>query len=208
MKEVSSQKSVVNATADPTSDDTKLPASRKIYVETNGLRVPFREIELSPSKAMDGTLEENPSVRVYDTSGPWTDPEQKLDVRDGLPPLRVEWVKARGDVEERYGDEGTERRGDAGTRGRGETEIGKRPESEPGAVATGSFAGSQKPLRARDGACVTQMHYARKGIITPEMEYVAIRENQGRQIAFQKLQESTASVAGTTPASQSLGHPS
>ena len=81
------------------SDEVKLPASRKIYVGTNGntanqnrhhLRVPFREIALTPSKEMDGTLEENPPVRIYDTSGPWTDPEQKHDVREGLPALRRE----------------------------------------------------------------------------------------------------------------------
>jgi hypothetical protein len=89
-----------------------LPNSRKTYVETNGLRVPFREIALAPSKAFDGTLEENAPVRVYDTSGPWTDPDQTLDVRDGLPAHRLDWIIARGDVKETRG------RGDAGTRRR------------------------------------------------------------------------------------------
>ena len=97
-----------------TSDQVKLPASRKVYVETNGgsrnqhkhdLQVPFREIALTPSKAMDGSVEENLPVRVYDTSGPWTDPDQKHDVRDGLPALRREWIVARGDVEEYEGRE-------------------------------------------------------------------------------------------------------
>src|SRR4030095_8536461 len=97
-----------------TSDEVKLPASRKTYVETNGntandgghhLRIPFREIALSPSKDFDGTLEENAPVRVYDTSGPWTDPEQKHHVRDGLPAHRREWIVARGDVEEYEGRE-------------------------------------------------------------------------------------------------------
>src|SRR5688500_2291230 len=91
------------------SDEVKLPASRKVYIETNGntsnngshhLRIPFREISLSPSKDFDGKLEENPPVRVYDTSGPWTDPAQKHNVRDGLPALRRDWIVARGDVEE------------------------------------------------------------------------------------------------------------
>src|SRR5690606_17332274 len=92
-----------------TSDEVKLPASRKIYIETNGstvnrgshkLRVPFREITLAPSKDISGTLEENPPVRVYDTSGPWTDPDVHCNVHDGLPALRREWIVARGDVEE------------------------------------------------------------------------------------------------------------
>src|SRR6478672_9802926 len=100
--------------AEKTSEQVKLPASQKTYVETNGstansgghnLRVPFREIALTQSKAMDGTIEENPPVRVYDTSGPWTDPSQKNDVRDGLPALRRDWIVARGDVEEYEGRE-------------------------------------------------------------------------------------------------------
>ena len=98
--------------AEKNSDQVKLPASRKVYVETNGstvnqnkhnLRVPFREIALSPSKEMDGTMGENPPVRVYDTSGIWTDPDVKCDVRDGLPALRRDWIVARSDVEEYAG---------------------------------------------------------------------------------------------------------
>jgi phosphomethylpyrimidine synthase len=97
-----------------TSDQVALPASQKIYVETNGnsvnqnrhsLKVPFREIALTPTKAMDGTIEANPPVRVYDTSGPWTDPSQRHNVHDGLPALRREWIVARGDVEEYTGRE-------------------------------------------------------------------------------------------------------
>src|SRR5207237_10606022 len=97
-----------------TSDEVHLPASRKIYVETNGntinqnkhnLRVPFREIALTAAKDFDGNLEENPPVRVYDTSGVWTDPEKKCDVREGLPQLRREWILSRGDVEEYEGRE-------------------------------------------------------------------------------------------------------
>src|SRR5688572_33481478 len=97
-----------------TSDVVKLPASRKIYTETNGntvnqnnhnLRVPFREIALSASKDFAGRLEANPPVRVYDTSGVWTDPELKCDVREGLPQLRREWILSRDDVEEYIGRE-------------------------------------------------------------------------------------------------------
>ncbi|MCZ2390285.1 MAG: phosphomethylpyrimidine synthase, partial [Acidobacteria bacterium] len=89
--------------------DTHLPASQKIYVKADvegvSIRVPFREISLSPSRGMDGKLEENPPVRVYDTSGPWTDPEQNPNVREGLAALRSEWIRARGDVEEYEGRE-------------------------------------------------------------------------------------------------------
>jgi phosphomethylpyrimidine synthase len=160
-----------------TSDEVKLPASQKIYVETNGntvnqtkhnLRVPFREIALMPSKAMDGTVEENAPVRVYDTSGPWTDPEQKHDITKGLPALRREWITARGDVEE------------------SKSYAFRRDQpSEPTGV---EFTRKRITLTAKAGACVTQIHYARKGIVTPEMEYVAIRENLGRQIAFEAMQ--------------------
>jgi phosphomethylpyrimidine synthase len=174
-----------------TSTEVKLPSSRKTYVETNGntinqnkhnLRVPFREIALSPSKDFDGNLEENPPVRVYDTSGVWTDPLEKCDVREGLPALRREWVLARADVEEYEGREILPQ--DNGYLTRGAEEIAKI--KDQGKLE--EFPGLKRyPLRAKTGKCVTQMHYARQGIITPEMEYVAIRENLGRQIAFETL---------------------
>ncbi|MGI8408658.1 MAG: phosphomethylpyrimidine synthase ThiC, partial [Pyrinomonadaceae bacterium] len=178
--------------AEKTSDEVKLPSSRKVYVETNGstvnqskqnLRVPFREIALSPSKDFDGKLEENPPVRVYDTSGVWTDPNHKCDVRDGLPALRRDWIVGRGDVEEYVGREILPQ--DNGYLTKGAEEIAKA--NERGTLE--EFPGLRRaPLRARPGKCVTQMHYARRGIITPEMEYVAIRENLGRQIAFDAVQ--------------------
>ena len=184
----------------------ELPASRKIYIESKGLHIPFREIALSPSKAMDGTLEENAPVRVYDTSGPWTDPTQNHDVRDGLPGHRIEWITARGDVEEYTGREIVPQDNGYLTKGAEEYAMERQLlAGDSDAVGMTAFRNKRAPLRARSGACVTQMHYARKGIVTPEMEYVAIRENLGRQIAFQTLQESAGS---TTPASQSLGHPS
>jgi phosphomethylpyrimidine synthase len=176
------------AEIEKTSEEVRLPASRKIYVETNGstanqskhsLRVPFREIALNPSKAMDGTIEPNPPVRVYDTSGPWTDPDQKHNVRDGLPALRREWIVARGDVEEYQGREVLPQ--DNGYLTKGAEEIAmQRPDA--GSLGFTDFPGLKRaPLRAKAGHCVTQMHYARRGIITPEMEYVAMRENLGRQ---------------------------
>ena len=174
-----------------TSDEVKLPSSRKVYVETNGntvnqnkhnLRVPFREIALSPSKDFDGALEENPPVRVYDTSGVWTDPSIKCDICEGLPALRRDWIASRGDVEEYVGREILPQ--DNGYLTKGAEEFAKATPSKDGTPTVGNleeFPGLRRaPLRAKDGACVTQMHYARKGIITAEMEYVAIRENLGR----------------------------
>ncbi len=175
-----------------TSSDVTLPASKKVYVNvtTDGggpLRVPFREISLASSKAMDGTLEENPPVRVYDTSGPWTDPSQKHDVRNGLPPLRREWIAARGDVEEYQGR--TVLPQDNGYLTAGAEDVAKIKEN--GRLE--EFPGLKRPtLRAKPGHVVTQMHYARRGIVTPEMEFIAVRENMGRQIAFDNLQNGSA----------------
>ncbi|HEV8592829.1 MAG TPA: phosphomethylpyrimidine synthase ThiC, partial [Pyrinomonadaceae bacterium] len=175
------------------SDEIQLPGSRKTYVETNGttanngghqLRIPFREIALSPSKDLNGTLEENPPVRVYDTSGPWTDSTLKHDVRDGLPALRRDWIVARGDVEEYVGREILPQDNGYLTKGAEEIAAKKQPEG----WTLNEFPGLKRaPLKAKLGACVTQMRYARNGIVTPEMEYIAIRENLGRQAAFDHL---------------------
>jgi phosphomethylpyrimidine synthase len=177
------------------SDQVKLPASRKVYVETGvssphvskgssesthkfNLRVPFREISLSPSREMDGTLVENSPVRVYDTSGPWTDPEQKHDIRDGLSALRREWIVARGDVEEYEGREVQPQ----------DNGYVSSPHVSKGSSELVEFPGLRRaPLRARAGRAVTQMYYARRGIITPEMEFVALRENLGRKFGVPAL---------------------
>jgi phosphomethylpyrimidine synthase len=167
-----------------TSDEVKLPRSQKIYIETNGdvtdwLRVPFREIELTPSKEFDGTIVENPPVRVYDTSGPWTDPDLHCDVRNGLPTHRADWIRKRGDVEEYDGREVLPQ--DNGYLTKGAEGLVSSPRVSKGSNGDlPHFANGRRPLRAKQGQCVTQMHYARKGIITPEMEFVAIRENLGR----------------------------
>jgi phosphomethylpyrimidine synthase len=176
-----------------TDSGNHLPNSRKIYVETNGatrLRVPFREIALAPSRNADGSVEENAPVRVYDPSGVWTDPDVECDVREGLPLHRLEWIKSRGDVEE--------------------SNVGAFiPETVPDSDI--NFTGKRVALRAKPGSCVTQMHYARRGIVTPEMEYVAIRENLGRTVAFEKFQELTkntgASAAGNDRSSLYHQHP-
>ena len=173
-----SEQSIVNSqiSAEQTSDQVRLPASQKVYVETGELRVPFREIALSPTKAMDGTVEANLPVRVYDTSGVWTNPDAKCDVREGLPALRRDWIESRGDIEEYVGREILPQ--DNGYLTKGAEEVARV--NDRGTLE--EFPGLRRaPLRAKTGHCVTQMHYARKGIITPEMEYVAIRENLGRE---------------------------
>lgn len=137
--------------------------SRKIHVESPrlpGLRVAMREIALEPGSG-------EPPVRVYDTSGPYTDPAVAIDIGAGLPTLRREWIVARGDVEE-Y-DARAVKPEDNGLKG---------PDRSAGVPAFPNVV--QRPLRAKPGQNVSQMHYARRGIITPEMEYVAIRENLGR----------------------------
>ncbi|MGH6618847.1 MAG: phosphomethylpyrimidine synthase ThiC, partial [Alphaproteobacteria bacterium] len=138
-----------------------IPGSSKTYVaggKDNALRVPFREVKLEASA-------KEPPVRLYDTSGPYTDESVKIDVYQGLPRLRDPWVRARGDVEEYDG-------------------RAVRPEDnhrKPGDPRTyPDFPVRNRPLRAKPGKNVSQMHYARQGIITPEMEYIAIRENLGR----------------------------
>jgi len=159
--------------------DKVLPNSRRIYVDgaQPGVRVPFREIDQNPTRNFDNSLEENLPVRVYDTSGPYGDPSITCDVRDGLSPIRREWIVGRGDVEEYEGrelkpiDDGY-LTFDAANQAR-HKEKG-RLEDFPALRRT--------PLRAKTGACVTQMHYAKQGIITPEMEFIAIRENLGRAI--------------------------
>ncbi|WP_327037419.1 phosphomethylpyrimidine synthase ThiC [Moraxella canis] len=143
-----------------------LPASRKVYVQGSraDIQVPFREISLTDTPtglAQDG-LEKNEPILVYDTSGVYTDPDVKIDLNQGLPKLRQGWISERDDTEQLDGltsEFGRERLKDIRTE-------------------TIRFAHITNPRRAKTGKNVTQMHYARQGIITPEMEYIAIRENQ------------------------------
>jgi phosphomethylpyrimidine synthase len=163
---------------------TQLPNSRRIYVAGSqpGVSVPFREISLHVTKSFNGQTEANDSVRVYDASGPWGDPTFTGDVRDGLPAPRREWIIARGDVEEYEGR--AVKPEDNGYRSIEEAVYARDK-------ARGQLEGfpglRRQPLRAKPGRAVTQMHYARRGVITPEMEFVAIRENLGRQAAFESL---------------------
>ncbi len=172
------------------------PASRKVYVTGTrpDLRVPMREIALSPTRlhrpspagagsagavagaeagnagagagAADPTAA-NPPLLVYDTSGPYTDPAAAIDVRGGLAPLRRPWVLERGDVVELSTVS---------------SEYGRRRAADPRLDGL-RFANLRRPLRARPGANVTQLHYARRGVVTPEMEFIAIRENQAFALA-------------------------
>ena len=153
-----------------------LPNSRKIYVEGSraDLRVPMREIRQADTPtAMGG--EQNPPIFVYDCSGPYTDPAARIDIRSGLPALRQAWIEGRGD-----------------------TEVLPDLSSEYGRVRAADtrldelrFPGLHRaPRRARAGANVTQMHYARRGVVTPEMEFVAIRENLRRTEYVESLRAS------------------
>lgn len=160
---------------------TSFDGSKKVYVEgsRSDILVPMREIMLSPTTGSFGE-EENAPVRVYDTSGPYTDPTYKVDITKGLPALRSGWIKERGDVEEYEG------------RKIKPEDNGFRNDDDP-RIKENVFPGLyRKPLRAKKGRNVTQLHYARKGIITPEMEFVAIRENLDPEFVRAEIAEGRA----------------
>lgn len=154
-----------------TLEGTAFPNSKRIYVtgSQHDIRVPMREIQLSPT-LISGTkdhpqYEENEAIPVYDTSGPYGDPDVAINVQQGLAKLRQPWIEARADVET------LSDRSSAYTRER---------LTDEGLDAL-RFTGLLTPKRAKAGHCVTQLHYARQGIVTPEMEFIAIRENMGRE---------------------------
>jgi phosphomethylpyrimidine synthase len=164
------------------SPEERSTNSRRIYVDGTqpGVRVPFREISQHPTRNFKGELEDNPPVRVYDTSGPWGDPEQQCDVRAGLPTARRDWIVGRGDVEEYTGRE--IKPIDDGYLSFDAANVARQREKASGISRLEDFPALRRtPLRAKAGHCVTQMHYARRGIITPEMQFIAIRENMGRE---------------------------
>src|SRR5690606_7722284 len=143
-----------------------IPGSRKIHVDgvQPGVRVPMREIVQARTPTLFGG-EDNPPITVYDTSGPYTDPDARIDLANGLAPLRAQWIAGRGDTE---------------ALAQVSSEFGRKRAADVRLDAV-RFPSRAQPRRARDGANVTQMHYARRGIVTPEMEFVAIRENQRMQ---------------------------
>ena len=136
--------------------------SHKVYVQgsTPEMRIPMREVTLSATRTPTGQMEANPPIRLYDTSGPYTDPTFTPDLHQGLPAQRLGWILGRGDVE---------------ALPEPSSDYRKQREADP-ALASIRFTAPRKPLRARSGRRVTQMHYARHGEITPEMEFIAIRE--------------------------------
>lgn len=138
------------------------PSSRKIYVEGSrpDIRVPMREISQADTHT-DAGVEKNPPIWVYDTSGPYTDPDVRIDIRKGLSPLRAAWIEERHDSDNLP---------------QASSEYGRSRLTDP-KLAEVRFDLTRTPRRAKAGMNVTQMHYARNGVVTPEMEYIAIREN-------------------------------
>ncbi len=167
------QKFLASAAQVDSASIAPLPNSRKVFVEGSrpDIRVPMREIRQSDTPTSFGS-EPNPPIFVYDCSGPYTDPAARIDIRSGLPPLRRQWIEERGDTEVLPGLSsafGRQRAADA-----------KLDELR--------FPGlHRRPRKARTGANVTQLHYARRGIVTPEMEFVAIRENLQRRQYIESL---------------------
>jgi phosphomethylpyrimidine synthase len=148
------------------------PASAKVYVTGSrpDLKVPYRQVTLQDTRDFDGSLKANAPVLLYDTSGPYTDPAHVLDLAHGLPALRQGWIRERGDVEELPGA----------------TSLYRKLRERDPELDRIRFHAERKPLRALPGRNVSQMHYAKQGIITPEMEYIAIRENLGLEAAGRK----------------------
>src|SRR5213593_2494591 len=145
--------------------------SRKVYLSgsRSDLRVPMREIALSG---------DNPPVRLYDTSGPYTDPDAHLDLKRGLPPLRLAWILGRGDVEELPGP----------------SSMYRRSREEDPALGGVRFASVRRPLRASPGQRVTQMHYARRSEVTPEMEFIALREGLPAEVVRDEVARGRAII--------------
>ncbi len=167
------QKDFLNTTAQVDEAAIKpLPNSRKIYVpgSRSDIQVPMREISQTDTAASMGA-EKNPPIYVYDTSGPYTDTTMKIDIRCGLPALRDNWIDERGDTEVLSGPV---------------SDYGQKRQADPG-LAKMRFNLKRQPRRGKAGMNVTQMHYARRGIITPEMEFIAIRENQHYEALNHKL---------------------
>ena len=163
-----------------------LPASRKVHVPGvlyPDVRVPLREISQTDTRHGHGpqaSVTPNPPVQVYDASGPYTDPAAELDLRRGLPPLRAQWIERRGDTEALPGIS---------------SEYGRVREAD--ARLAGLRLGHRRaPRVARAGANVTQLHYARRGLITPEMEFVALRENLQREAVAAELAQKVELPAG------------
>jgi phosphomethylpyrimidine synthase len=158
-----------------------ISGSRKIYVpgSIHDIKVAMREIVLSPTRLSNGGTEENPPVTVYDTGGCYTDDDAVIDIRKGLPRLRESWILNRGDVE---------------TLNNVSSVFGRDRHLDE-SLDSFRFAHIRKPVRAKEGMNVSQLYYAKKGIITPEMEYIAIRENQRFDTLMEQLGSDNAAMA-------------
>lgn len=157
--------------------------SKKVYVKGTrpDIKVPMREIQLSPTAGTFGE-EENPPVRVYDTSGPYTDPTYVIDIAKGLPAIRSPWIKERSDTESYKGREIKPE------------DNGYKDENDPRANHQVFPGLERQPLRAKKGKNVTQLHYAKKGIITPEMEFIALRENMSPEFVREEVARGRAII--------------
>jgi len=184
-----------------TESKFSFPNSTRIYVEgSSDIRVPMREVHLNVTRGLNGSTEENAPVRLYDSSGPWGDPDAHCSVHDGLPALRREWITSSGDVEEYEGRDVVPQDDGYLTEGAREYALVKdksRFEPFPGA--------RRRPLRAKPGLAVTQMHYAKRGIVTPEMEFIAIRENMGRARASESAKNGDRSSLNFQHRGESFG---
>ena len=172
---------------------TPFPNSTKIYVDgtIHPIKVAMREIALADTKLSNGRIEKNPPVTVYDTSGPFTDPNIEIDIRKGLPRIREQWILDRNDVEEL-----TEISSEYGKKRLNDEKLNEL-----------RFEYLHKPMRAKKGTNVSQLYYAKQGIITPEMEYIAIRENQrleliNEQTKAMQCQHGGNSFGANTPKSK------
>src|ERR1017187_7683802 len=166
----------------------QLPNSKKVFVPGKihaGVRVPMREIEVSPTKSYTGAVGKNAPVRVYDCSGPWGDPAFTGTSEEGLPALRRDWILKRGDVVEHDGREVKPM--DNGYLSGKHAEFASKAEKNRLVEFPGLLGQRRKPLRASKGHPVTQLWYARQGIITPEMEFIAIREQMKNEECRMKI---------------------
>ena len=166
------------------------PNSRKVYAAgtTDDIRVPMREVSQSATAGISGK-EENPPIFVYDTSGPYSDPEVKIDIQRGLPALRKKWIEDRSDTETLNGP----------------SSIYGRQRLNDAELSQLRFQLHRDPRRAKAGMNVSQMHYAKKGIITPEMEFIAIRENLQREKYLNKLSKSQKELIEKQHPGQAFG---
>ena len=184
------------------NSEFQFPNSNRVYIEGSkpDLKVPFREVHLNLTRGVNGSVEENLPLRIYDTNGPWGDPEVQCDVHDGVPPLRREWITGRGDVEEYEGRKVEPQDDGYLTEGAREYALARdKGRLEPFPRLR------RQPLRAKSGKAVSQMHYAKRGIVTPEMEFISIRENMGRRAAVEASSNGDRSALNFQHAGEPFG---